>query len=67
MKKEDNEQEEGKKRLDKLNDHIEASVRAQGSSKNPIDDLIAALKDETTELCEAMVDKHEDSRRKKKQ
>merc|ERR1712073_182556 len=68
-------------RLDKLNDHIRASEtqldeqkkllsdlsEGQGSSKNRIDDLTAALEEVTSELGDARVDKHEDNRRKKKQ
>ena len=81
MKNKGHEHEEGQKRLDKLNDHIRASEtqleeqkkllsdlsEGQGSSKNRIDDLTAALEEVTSELGDARVDKHEDNRRKKKQ
>ena len=81
LKNKGHEQEEGKKRLDKLNDHIRASEtqleeqkklladlsEGQGSSKSRIDDLTAALEEVTSELGDARVDKHEDNRRKKKQ
>merc|ERR1719242_721431 len=81
MKNKSHEQEEGKKRLDKLNDHIRASESQLdeqrkllqdldcdvGSSKSKIDELTAALDEVTSELGDARVDKHEDNRRKKKQ
>merc|ERR1740123_318187 len=81
LKNKGHEQEEGKKRLDKLNDHIRASEtqleeqkklladlsEGQGSSKSRIDDLTASLEEVTGELGDARVDKHEDNRRKKKQ
>merc|ERR1712038_617595 len=81
MKNKGHEHEEGQKRLDKLNDHIRASETQLdeqkkllsdlngdvGSSKSRIDELTASLEEVTSELGDARVDKHEETRRKKKQ
>merc|ERR1711884_428051 len=80
MKNKGHEHEEGQKRLDKLNDHIRASETQLdeqkkllsdldgdvGSSKSRIKELENDLEAVASELGDARVDKHEETRRKKK-
>ncbi|XP_039275006.1 structural maintenance of chromosomes protein 1A-like, partial [Nilaparvata lugens] len=78
---EEHEKAEAAKRVDKLNEHIRTSERALeeqkalhhelqsyvGSSKERIKELNTELETVQQQLGDAKVDKHEDSRRKKKQ
>lgn len=81
IKKKRHEMEEAQKRIDKLEDHIrqnEASLKDNkklkeelnsdvGSSKNRVQELQKELEQVIEELGDAKTDKHEDTRRKKKQ
>ena len=83
LKNNGHEQEEGKKRLDKLNDHIRASETqfdeqkklladlstgpGPGSNMSHFDDLTTAQEEVASKLGDARVDKHEDNGRKKEQ
>ena len=81
LKTKGHELEEAQKRLDKLNEHIrtsEAQLEEQersyqdlqgdvGCSKDRIQELQDELEDVVKELGDARLDKHEESRRKKKQ
>lgn len=76
-----NERDEAVKRIEKLNEHIrknesslEENVKIQsqlekevGSSRGRVDDLQRELESVVEQLGDARVDKHEDSRRRKKQ
>ncbi|XP_039290651.1 LOW QUALITY PROTEIN: structural maintenance of chromosomes protein 1A [Nilaparvata lugens] len=81
IKQKEHEKAEAAKRVDKLNEHIRTSERALeeqkalhhelqsyvGSSKERIKELNTELETVQQQLGDAKVDKHEDSRRKKKQ
>ncbi|CAB0011951.1 unnamed protein product, partial [Nesidiocoris tenuis] len=81
IRQKSHEKEEAQKRVDKLTDHIrtsEQSLEEQkklqldlqsdvGSSKDRVKELQAELESIMEQLGDARVDKHEDSRRKKKQ
>ncbi|XP_065161475.1 structural maintenance of chromosomes protein 1A [Atheta coriaria] len=77
----EHEKEEMEKRIDKLNEHIKTSEQALhdqrqlrqdlqsdvGSSKDRVQEVQRQLEDVSEQLGDARTDKHEDSRRKKRQ